>query len=86
MAVGVRHNPVYYSPRQPSNTFVVRLQTMEDLAQYLVTDDFWHAAVAGWMWWAWNPNSIDTGGIVRHVLTSLESLPSKCWSGVSASI
>ena len=42
----------------------VHLQTMEDLAHYLVTDDFWHAAVAGWMWWAWNPNSIDTGGIV----------------------
>ena len=37
---------------------------MEDLAHYLMTDDFWHAAVAGWMWWAWNPNSIDTGGIV----------------------
>lgn len=46
----------------------VTLQTMEDLAQYLVTDDFWHAAVAGWMWWAWNPNSIDTGGVVRSVL------------------
>jgi hypothetical protein len=45
----------------PSNT-----QTMEELVDYLVTDDYWHAAVAGWMWWAWNPNSIDTGGIVSH--------------------
>jgi hypothetical protein len=44
----------------------LRLQTMDDLAHYLMTDDFWHAAVAGWMWWAWNPNSIDTGGIVSH--------------------
>jgi hypothetical protein len=42
------------------------LQTMEELAHYLMTDDFWHAAVAGWMWWAWNPNSIDTGGIVSR--------------------
>lgn len=41
------------------------MQTMADLANYLVTEDFWHAPVAGWLWWAWNPNSADTGGIVR---------------------
>lgn len=38
---------------------------MNDIADYLLVEDFWHAPVAGWLWWSWNPNSADTGGVVR---------------------
>ena len=26
-----------------------------------------HESIDGWMWWAWNANSGDTGGIVSRV-------------------
>ena len=42
---------------------------MRDIAAYLAMkgdgDDGRHAPVAGWLWWAVNPNSVDTGGLVR---------------------
>ena len=43
-------------------------QVLSEVAQYLLlegeADDGRHAPVAGWMWWAANPNSVDTGGLV----------------------
>ena len=35
-------------------------------------NDLGHAPLAGWMWWAVNPNSVDTGGLV-HLSTHTET-------------
>ena len=46
-------------------------QGLADIAQYLLLDgamdDGAHAPVAGWLWWALNPNAVDVGGLVRIV-------------------
>ncbi len=43
-------------------------QGLADIAQYLLmegaADDGAHAPVAGWLWWALNPNAVDVGGLV----------------------
>ena len=43
-------------------------QGLADIAQYLLLEgaagDGAHAPVAGWLWWALNPNSVDVGGLV----------------------
>ena len=45
------------------------MQGMADIAAYLKMEgaaaDGKHHPVAGWLWWAVNPNSNDTGGLVR---------------------
>ena len=43
-------------------------QGLNDMADFLKADgvsaDGRHEPVAGWLWWALNPNSNDTGGLV----------------------
>ena len=43
-------------------------QGLADIAQYLLMEgeanDGAHAPVAGWLWWALNPNAVDVGGLV----------------------
>jgi hypothetical protein len=49
-------------------------QGLVDMAGFLRADggaaDGRHQPVAGWLWWALNPNSNDTGGLVRDVAPS----------------
>ena len=50
-------------------------QGLDDIADFLTAAaaaaDGRHAPVAGWLWWALNPNSNDTGGLVRGLATSI---------------
>ena len=78
----------FFLPRacccNPATTTFDGSQTMEDLAAWMMEEDFWHAPAAGWLWWAWNPNSHDTGGIVRasrgHPPAVVASLLGLQWS------
>ena len=55
-------------------------QAMADIAQYLLlegeADDGAHTPVAGWLWWALNPNSVDVGGLVCTTTSSWFAWPS----------
>lgn len=51
------------------------LQTMSDLAAYLnnqgAAADGAHAPITSWFYWAWNPDSGDTGGVVDDSWTNV---------------
>jgi hypothetical protein len=53
------------------------LQQLKDLATYMQAQEptdqqqYGHARASGWFWWAYNPTSKDTGGLVQDDHQSL---------------
>ena len=49
----------------------IRSQALWSIRDYITNTgggpDGLHAPLAGWFWWSWNPNSGDTGGLVRLI-------------------
>jgi hypothetical protein len=60
------------TPRRLTRVCPCRLQQMNIFAKYLLNQgdaaDGKHNPIVDWIWWAWNENSGDTGGIVSKTL------------------
>ena len=57
---------------------------LSDMAKYLKNDPatyaFPHAPIQNLIWWSWNPNSGDTGGLVQNDWLTVRPAPSKARS------
>jgi hypothetical protein len=56
--------PVVFGETGSRFSDALDVKMLNDFATYMQTDDGTHAAIPNMIWWCWNANSGDTGGIV----------------------